>query len=261
MKKCLICNNDSEYYFEKEFEGYENILEKAVYYKCKNCGFVFSDTHFNLSAEEYEKLNKKYCEYSFVENINDFEHRPPYLQQALLLNILDKFSICGKNRLDFGCGTKFFGRILNDNFNLHIDGYDKYLDKNFKPSKNKYALVFSSAVLEHITSINTINEMISYLADDGILVFHTLVCENIPKDKNWFYLLPVHSAFFSNKSMSVLMDRYNFNSSAYCPAAKCWILFRGNSDIVKEKIDNINFSLLNNYLIFKDGFVDYWKGF
>lgn len=259
MKKCLICGGNAEYYFEKEFENYDDVLKKAVYYKCSDCGFVFSDTHANLTEEEYSKLNKKYCEYSFEENINDFKHRPPYLQQALLLNIINKFQLCGEKWLDFGCGTKFFERILKDNFNLKIDGYDKYLNKDFVPSKNYYDLVFSSAVLEHITTQDTIEEMISYLNDDGILVFHTLVCENIPKDKNWFYLLPVHSAFFSNKSMSVIMKKYGFSSSAYCPMAKSWILFKDK--FIEEKIKSINLSLLNEYLIFKDGFVDYWKGF
>lgn len=262
MDKCLICKGKTEFFFEKSFNHYKGLLDKAQYFRCKHCGFVYSQTHYELDPASWELLNKKYCENSYIDNLNDFSHRPPYLQQALLLNILEKHNLTGKNQyLDYGCGMKFFANILNTYFSLRIDSYDKYINPDFKPKPQSYDVVFSSAVIEHITSIETLDEMMAYLKNEGIFMFHTLVCEKIPQSPEWFYLLPVHCSFFTNKSMSILMEKYGFTCSIYSPLAKSWVFFKNNPSEIETKINNINSNLLNNYLVFKKGFVDYWKGF
>ena len=96
----------------------------------------------------------------------------------------------------------------------------------------------------------------------GSLIIHTVICENIPKNPDWFYIEPpVHTTFHTNKSMSILMKQWGYEASIYCLSAKSWILLKEASQEIKEKVENINKEFQTEYLIYKEGFVDYWKGF
>jgi hypothetical protein len=91
---------------------------------------------------------------------------------------------------------------------------------------------------------------------------HTVICENIPYDENWFYLEhPVHCAFHTNKSMNILMKQWGFVSSIYSPQAKFWVLFKEEPKDLDVKISYVNTLFQHEILIYKKGFVDYWKGF
>jgi hypothetical protein len=61
--------------------------------------------------------------------------------------------------------------------------------------------------------------------------------------------------------MKILMEQLGYTSSLYCPTAKCWILFRKDPVEKLEKIKLINRELQKDYLLYKNSFVDYWKGF
>jgi len=91
------------------------------------------------------------------------------------------------------------------------------------------------------------------------MIIHTVICENIPKNPDWFYIEPpVHATFHTNKSMGILMEQWGYKASIYCLSAKSWVLFK-ESKGVEEKVCNINKELQTQYLVYKDGFVDYWK--
>ncbi|MCL1933214.1 MAG: methyltransferase domain-containing protein [Candidatus Azobacteroides sp.] len=138
--------------------------------------------------------------------------------------------------LDFvgGYGTlsKYFGLKL-----LIFDPYIKdcnidYISKEDYETK-KYKVVFNSAMFEYIRNRNDLEQLNQLVDNNGILIIHTVVCERIPKDSNWFYLRPlVHCAFHTNHSMEILMDQWSYTASIYCPQAKSWVL-------LKKKVDNI----------------------
>ena len=260
MHKCIVCGNKTEYYFEKNFNS--SILDNATYYRCLNCGFVYSEKHYSMPENDWKKINENYHLESYDISKKFFEHKPPYLYQALFLYILAKNNFINVgNWLDYGAGLGNFSNILKQYFNLEIISYDKYFNPNLSIQPKTCDVVFSSAVLEHITSIEPIDFMINALKSNGTFIFHTLVCENVPQDSNWFYLLPVHCSFFTNKSMALLMKKYGFTCSIYSPNAKTWALFQEKPDAIKEKVEKLNIELMSNYLYFKNDFVDYWKGF
>lgn len=260
MHNCIICNNKTEHYFDKNFNT--KYLGKVEYFRCPNCGFVHSDTHYSMNQSKWEDLNKFYNMESYDIEREFFEHKPPYLQQALFFQILEKNNIIKKgNWLDYGAGLGNFNNILKKYFNLQIDNYDKYFNPKLDIKPRSYDLVFSSAVLEHITSFKPLEEMLTGLKSDAAFAFHTVVCERIPKDSNWFYLLPFHCSFFTNRSMQIFMDNYGFDFSIYSPIAKTWVLLKGDYEEMEEKSKAINKYLMSNYLYVKNGFVDYWKGF
>lgn len=129
----------------------------------------------------------------------------------------------------------------------------------------KYHLVINSAMFEHIRERFDLDAVDKLVSDAGVLMLHTVVCENVPADPNWFYLVPmVHTAFHTNKSMSVLMDQWGYRSSIYCPSAKSWFLFKSGAPGVDElegAVDLINQELKMKFFFYSKGFMDYWKGF
>jgi 2-polyprenyl-3-methyl-5-hydroxy-6-metoxy-1,4-benzoquinol methylase len=168
--------------------------------------------------------------------------------------------------LDFAAGYGTLQNILHKYFSIEALLYDPFVTNIAKRYiKNgdlkKYSIVLNSAMFEHIRNRKDIDAINNLVEDSGCFILHTVVCENIPKDSSWFYLLPVHCAFHTNKSMSILMKQWNYESSLYCPASKCWVLFKKEPKNIEKKILDINVELQYLYLHYKKGFVDYWKGF
>ena len=96
---------------------------------------------------------------------------------------------------------------------------------------------------------------------EGCLILHTVVCETVPRDPDWFYLrLPVHTAFHTNKSMGILMEQWGYCCSIYCPKSKCWVLLKTRESCITEKLNALNDEFQSDWFYFKDGFMDYWKG-
>jgi 2-polyprenyl-3-methyl-5-hydroxy-6-metoxy-1,4-benzoquinol methylase len=144
--------------------------------------------------------------------------------------------------------------------------YDPYVESNdastyiCKSELSRYDVVFNSAMFEHVLCREDLDAVRDLLKPGGVLIVHTVVCDRIPKDPEWFYLKPpVHTAFHTNKSMSFLMEQWGFRSSIYCPKGKAWFLLPSNGEEIKLAVDKINLRLRNEWFIFKQGFVDYWK--
>ncbi len=267
--KCIICNSNSNYFFSKEFNkvpygSFMKDIGEVDYYKCSNCGFTISKTHRELSNSRWEKLN--YDFHHYLENNKTPTNQPPYLEQAEMINILSINEVINiENAIDYAGGYGTLSKVLNKYFKLKLSVYDpfvnnKYQDFYIPKLKENYKTVINSALFEHLTRRKSYDKINGLVADDGCLIVHTLVCENIPNDSGWFYMEPpVHCAFHTNKSMSLLMKQWNYNSSIYCPKAKSWVLFKKDNPDTKLKVDLINKEFQTEYLIYKNGFVDYWK--
>jgi hypothetical protein len=172
--------------------------------------------------------------------------------------------------IDYAGGYGTLSKILKKYHNISLDVYDPYVknpsnDIDYMNDINlkKFKTVFNSALFEHITTRNDFDKINELVDDDGCMIIHTVICENIPKDPNWFYLgPPVHCSFHTNKSMEILMKQWGYEGSIYCPKAKSWILLKKMRPEIEKIINSINAELQNEYLILnKNGFVDYWKGF
>jgi len=269
--RCIICNSESEFFFKKEFEGiFKEMISSSEYHKCNNCGFTFSPTIFSLNEKEFSKLNIEFHKWAENPMIERYGNQPPYIEQATMLTVLEKNKLIDLNNcLDFAGGYGTLNKLMKKYFHkepfLIYDPYmqdlsnGKYLEKD---QLKKYNTVFNSAIFEHVTNRKTLEEINSCVSDIGTLVIHTVVCENIPNDSNWFYINPVHCAFHTNKSMEILMEQWNYKWSAYCPSAKSWILFKNEFNNEGIIIDELNKELQTKYLYYNfHGFVDYWKGF
>jgi len=271
MTRCFICNTDYTFYFTKQFNEFG--LDTVDYYRCPNCGFVLSKTHAEMEASQWERINIE-----FHRKLENFEYstgacgsqqlnQPPYLQQAVMLNTLHKNDLIDiSDCVDWGSGIGHLSNVLAKYFNIPIKNYDKYMTPHRQylaedeMAGRRFSTVINSAVFEHVTNRGILDEINALVSDTGCLIFHTVVCEEIPCDPNWFYLAPpVHCAFHTNKSMAILMNQWGYSCSIYCPAAKMWTLFKDKPKGIESIVGAINLEFQTDYLYFKDGFMDYWK--
>lgn len=260
---CIVCKEKMSYYFTKHFGEFG--LSNVDYYSCPGCGFVGSKTHFDLSKDKWETLNSNYHSVFYKRTDNPYNIPQKRFKQAQMIYLMNLHGILPDYPyLDWGCGLGYLSLQLHTNFNLTLKNYDKYQE----PMRNRLAeedltkgnfnLVLSSAVLEHLRSREELDNIESLVSQKGCFAFHTLVRGTIPKDPEWMYLLPVHCAFFTNESMSLLMKSWGYNCSVYNEFAKMWIWFRDNQLDVNRKVSALNELLGWEYLHFKEGFMDFW---
>lgn len=274
---CEICQSPKQYYFSKTYAPYPGSpysdALKVDYWRCQGCGFVMSDTHQRMSPQYWGQLNLSW--HSMVESDHDSRpaNQPPYADQALAMTMLARNGLIDlDNALDFAGGHGTLSKFLRKYFGTPIAIYDPYMQDSsnglrYVPRQElgRWRLVVNSAMFEHVLSRAGLDEINAAVADDGVLMLHTVVCERVPPDPNWFYLAPVvHTAFHTNRSMALLMAQWGYAASVYAPQAKSWFLFKQGHRLLTElpeRVRDINRELQTTYFHYKPGFVDYWKGF
>lgn len=275
--RCLVCEGETSYYFSKQYQPYEGSpFEQPLavdYWKCGHCGFVASRTHQHMSEAQWSALNASW--HHFYENHLEARvtNQPPYADQALALAMLAGHGLVDLgDAIDYAAGYGTLSRFMGKYFGRPIPIFDRYVTSDdaglryvAEADLRTYRLVVNSAMFEHVLNRRALDEVNELVADDGVLMLHTVVCERVPPDPDWFYLRPiVHTAFHTNKSMAILMAQWGYAASVYAPQAKSWYLFkRGCAQLagLEQRIGDINREIQTRYFHYKPGFVDYWKGF
>ncbi len=266
--KCLVCNCEMFYFFTKTFNNYA--LGQVEYWKCVHCGFVSSKTHCEMSEEEWGQLNIAYHETYQHKGHNSDDPRwvERLNSQARVIDDAARIGLIKENGqwLDYACGDGQLSSILNADFKRVLLNYDKYM-----PSGNGFLahadiaprtfdFVITTSVFEHFTRRSHYDEVESLVAPSEVFGLHTLVCENIPQNPDWFYLLPVHCSFHTNKSMSILLKQWGYSESVYNVESRLWLLFKTGSQDVGNILEAANQrSDAPQYIHNPNGFVDYWK--
>lgn len=272
---CMICSGNTEYYFTKTYSSPPPVKEfmepigPVDYHRCTLCGFTYSKTHQELTPAQWTVLNERFHNYNETDpHVRDEMNQPPYAEQAFMVGyLLANGVIDGSSMLDYAAGYGTLSTLLADLFQVTLPIYDPYVksgdvSRYVAQPRRDHSTVINSAYFEHVldrADLDAINDCVS---DDGCLIIHTVICENIPRDPNWFYLAPpVHTAFHTNKSMDILMKQWGYQSSMYSPQAKCWILFKKPFAELESVMLKMNRQLQTKWFYGKDGFMDYWKGF
>lgn len=271
--KCMICESKTSYYFSKQYsEAYmrESMGGRVDYQRCDVCGFVASRTHAEMSDKVWAELNFQFHHQHEKSGLESDINQPPYIEQALMLALLGENKLINlDSMIDFAAGYGSLSQMLSKYFRIELPVYDPYVVsgdggvKYLNPSElGRYDTVINSAMFEHVRCRDDLNRVHDLVSHDGCMIIHTLVCERVPNDPEWFYLRPpVHSAFHTNMSMEILMEQWGFKSSIYSPKSKCWVLFREEVGALQNRISAINSELQQPWFYCKKGFVDYWKGF
>jgi hypothetical protein len=262
--RCIICDSKMKYFFSKEF-NYLN-LKTVDYWKCVNCGFTASKTHYEMSQKEWEMLNLNFHLDHNLREDNPHNRNQRYFYQAQMIFLMNKFNLLGNGPfLDWGSGEGAVSSLSYNLFQIDILNFDKFIKPHLKQifetelKTSDYNLVICNAVFEHVVNRNTLNEIESYVSKKGCFGIHTLIPENIPNNPEWMYLYPVHCSFHTNKSMDILMEQWGYRCSVYNEHSKMWFLFKNESKEIKIKVKLLNNALGWDYLKFKSGFMDFWK--
>ena len=263
--KCLICDERMEFSFSKQFTGLG--LSKVDYWRCPNCGFTMSRTHAEMTIAEWESLNHEYhASYQRSESNPDDPRWIARLksQSKVISDMTEHGLISGKGRwLDYACGDGKLSKLL-ERKGLTLLKYDRYMARNDgyldaeELIPGDFAFVVTTSVFEHLRLREHFDSIESLVADNGVFGVHTMVCETIPRDPNWFYLLPVHCAFHTNKSMRLLMHQWGYVASTYHVDSRLWFWFK-QQDQLEQRIDYMNKRSDEVTFHYKQGFVDYWK--
>jgi len=264
--KCIICNHSMAYYFSKEFNAFN--LSTVDYWRCTSCGFVISETHANMSLSNWATLNHQYhSTYQGTEiSIDDPRWLMRLQEQATILCDASEIGLISRNGrwLDYACGDGKLSELLEKE-GLNLLKYDKYM-----PSKDDYLrdtdltpgsfdFVITTSFFEHLTKRDQFDTVEALVSANGVFGIHTMVCEDVPKDPEWFYLLPVHCAFHTNKSMSLLFQEWGYSSSVYHVDSRLCLWFKQPGSDIQQKIERANLRQNKPEYIYKKGFVDYWK--
>ncbi|MCW0233779.1 MAG: class I SAM-dependent methyltransferase [Ferrovibrio sp.] len=274
---CLICRSPTDPYFSKSYDGYPGSPFpqglKVDYRRCGQCGFVLSQTHRALTPAQWEQLNASWHHHFESGPEARIVNQPPYADQALALRLLGANGLVDTgDALDYAAGYGTLARLLAKYFATPIAIFDRYVQSAApgltyvaEADLRRYRLVINSAMFEHVLTRAALDEVNALVAEDGVLMLHSVVCERVPPDPDWFYLKPiVHTAFHTNRSMEILMRQWGYAASLYAPQAKSWFLFKAGHPLLAslaQRAAALNAELQTRYLHHKPGFVDYWKGF
>ena len=258
---CFVCGGEMHPFMEKSF-GMKN-LDVCEYVRCAKCGLVIAKTIYDMPRSQWEALNHE-CHAAY-QNTNSLDVDPRWLSrlkaQAQVISELINIGVLDKNSnaVDYGAGDgKLSAFVAKNGWLKKFDAYmarpnENYLSaEDLKPAS--FDFVITCSVFEHLLGGGDVEKIFALLKPDGIAAIHTLICEEVPRDPNWFYLLPVHATFWTNSAMQKIFKQYEFNSCAYHVESRLWFMFRDKGKFLRTCAETSS-----STWIFANDFVDYWK--
>ena len=196
---CKICSSETELWYDKQFN--------INYYHCNNCQFISMDDNNIVSKESekevYDLHNNSYENEGYLNMFRGF------IDASII-----PFASEGKTALDFGSGPEpVLAQLLGKEYKYKLDIYDLYYSPKKVYENNKYDLITSTEVIEHISNPLEYFELFkSLLNKDGILGLMTLFHhEDKTHFMDWHYRRDTtHISFFTPKTMDYIANKIGF---------------------------------------------------
>lgn len=202
---CKICSSKAHEVFTAR------ILNKydIKYFKCNNCGYLFTEEPFWLDEAYSRPINLS--DTGLLERNNYFSR---------ILSVLIFFFFDNKKSfLDYAGGYGVFTRLMRD-IGFDFYWYDPYTQNLFangfefeKSSEIKFELLTEFEVFEHL--VNPKKELENMLLLSDTIIFSTeLMQEEIPNVNDWWYYglnHGQHISFYTPKTISRLSEQYKLN--------------------------------------------------
>ena len=164
------------------------------------------------------------------------------MSELINIGVLEKSA----RAVDYGAGDGKLSAFVGGDWLKKFDAYMARPNENYLSAEEmtpaSFDFVITCSVFEHLLGRNDVEKIFALLKPSGIMALHTLICEEVPRDPNWFYLQPVHCTFWTNAAMQKIFKQYDFAES------RLWFMFKGAAKV----------SLPENFIVAND-FVDYWK--
>ncbi|MEA1918541.1 MAG: class I SAM-dependent methyltransferase [Campylobacterota bacterium] len=195
---CKICNQPTQHYFDTQMQW--------DFYHCKACEFFFKDPKHYLEDDQeirvYQNHNNSFESPGYVEMFESFMDATfkPYIKEI-------------KTVLEFGCGPGPVLATLLEQQGLHVSKYDKFFFPEKVYESQRYDLISSTEVLEHIDTPNAIMQFFhQHLQPKGYLAIMTQFHSNNEKEflQWWYRKDPTHICFFTPHTFEVLAQKHGF---------------------------------------------------
>ena len=187
---CLVCEDPAVKLILEE--------DEKIYWKCRNCLFIFLDPKFRLSPSEEKDRYKQHN-----NDIYDVNYR---LFLSKLFKPLQGKLQDGAKGLDFGCGP---GPALAEMFKEEghqVDLYDPFFFNNEIVFKKAYDFITCTETIEHffepVKEFKRIDEM---LVKESFLGIMTTFLTDEKDFGQWYYRKdPTHVAFYRPETFEVI---------------------------------------------------------
>lgn len=268
--RCIVCDSPTEPFFTKKFSILH--LESVEYVRCSHCGCVLAKTIIELSQEQWEAVN--HCVHGAYQGSDANLVDPRWLQrlqrQAEAIAALYDEGIIAKDAaaLDYGGGDGKLVAMLAGK-GIHFSLYDKYMSRAHADSSRLHYLsesaiaertfdvVANCSVLEHVRSNSELAGIFALLQKNtGLFALHTLICEEVPQDPDWFYLLAGHTTLYTNAGMRHLYQRQGFKCCFYAVEAQMWFFSHDPCALTRTRESGPR---LPGTWLYSESFIDYWK--
>ncbi|WP_027108016.1 class I SAM-dependent methyltransferase [Lacticigenium naphthae] len=177
----------------------------TVFHECSACLFISRDSTAYISQEE---------EFQIYENHNNSIDDPRYVDffmKFLTAAVFPYLKNDQRQALDFGSGpSPVLAQLMERDFEFLYTLYDKFYEPDPHYSNQKYDLITTTEVVEHIADpIPIFKELTSLLKEDGIFAVMTLFHKKDPeKFFGWHYMRDLsHVSFFTPEAMEIIAEK------------------------------------------------------
>jgi hypothetical protein len=203
--QCNLC-------FCESFET--RTIKKIIYHQCCQCHLIYKDkVHLidtNLELTRYLEHNNKISDTGYQN----------YFIETIESNIKPFIDFNGLNILDFGSGPNpVLQYVFKDKYDIEIKIYDKYFANDLDILNDKFDLITSIEVVEHIFEVAQLFNLFNQLLVEGGYLFiktNFTITDfksnyKIDEFSNWFYIRDItHVVFYSFKTFEYIANLFDY---------------------------------------------------
>ena len=197
--KCIICNKTARQIDDNAMQWH--------FYHCESCAFFFKDRSQLLYGEAEKRI------YDNHDNTLDSPGYVRMFEDFIDFCIQERLETI-KNVLEFGSGPGPVLSMLLENLGLHVRKYDKFYYNKTIRDEERFELITSTEVIEHIDDIHAVFTLFSkHLRCGGYLAIMTQFHNNNAEEfLHWWYRKdPTHISFFTPQTFKILAHSHGFN--------------------------------------------------
>lgn len=195
---CQICGCTTESFVHAKL---------GVYHHCKNCEFIYKDTCSYISDTKALKIYENHQ--NIIGDARYEQYFKNFIEEAVV-----PFSDNCKKALDFGSGPQpVLAEVMRRDYGITMDLYDLFFAPDESYKMNKYDLITSTEVIEHLANPSeSFQHFYDLLNNEGILAIMTQFHSNEKGTfLNWHYMRDrSHISFFRLKTFETLAKQVGF---------------------------------------------------